>query len=72
MLPFIPFQLLLSPNVAAVKEKISGVQADHTADVRNSENGGGFQFCTLKIIKLKEENSPNSTQTKLSVDNNDM
>jgi hypothetical protein len=68
----IPFQLLLSPNVAAVKESISGIQADHIADLRNSENGEGFQFWTFKIIKLKEENLPSSTKTKLSVDNIDM
>jgi len=54
----IPFQLLLSRNVAVVKQSIAGVQADRTADLRNSENGGGFQFWTFKIIKLKEENLP--------------
>lgn len=54
----IPFQLILSQNVAVLEESISGTQADHTADVWNSKNGEGFQFWTIKIIKLREENLP--------------
>jgi len=58
--------------MAAVKGSISGVQADHTVDVRNSENGGGFKFWIFKIIKMKEENLLSYTKTKLSVDYIDM
>jgi len=54
--------------MAVVKGSISRVQADHTVDVQNSENGGGFQIWILKIIELKEENLPSYTKTKLSVD----
>jgi hypothetical protein len=74
-LVIILFQVLLSQNVAIVKESISGAQGDHMADVQNSENGGHFHCRTLKITELKKGQLPsqpkqNSQPTTLICETN--